>query len=241
MGGVCCGVRGSGPCRYWGTWGGVLPCSGVPGGGRGGVPIDAGVPGGRSSRLGASGRSLWVSAYGGAGRSSPTSSSFGGCRCTYWGPGGSALGSRGGFCHCGIFLGAVRVGRGMRDPPHSAAPRRVRGNVGSGGRGGAERPSRAAPRSSGGAVSRLSAARPPLPPAGTPGRGRSETLPPPPAPPPPRPRTSRAGNADAASEPTVARRPPRCRRPRAAMGAARAWALLRALRGCGAVRPFKGR
>lgn len=59
--------------------------------------------------------------------------------------------------------------------------------------------------------------------------------------PPPRPRTSRAGNADAASEPTVARRPPRCRRPRAAMGAARAWALLRALRGCGAVRPFKGR
>lgn len=181
MGGVCCGVRGSGPCRYWGTWGGVLPCSGVPGGGRGGVPIDAGVPGGRSSRLGASGRSLWVSAYGGAGRSSPTSSSFGGCRCTYWGPGGSALGSRGGFCHCGIFLGAVRVGRGMRDPPHSAAPRRVRGNVGSGGRGGAERPSRAAPRSSGGAVSRLSAARPPLPPAGTPGRGRSETLPPPPA------------------------------------------------------------
>lgn len=232
MGGVCCGVRGSGPCRYWGTWGGVLPCSGVPGGGRGGVPIDAGVPGGRSSRLGASGRSLWVSAYGGAGRSSPTSSSFGGCRCTYWGPGGSALGSRGGFCHCGIFLGAVRVGRGMRDPPHGAsvgmwAPGAAAGRSG-----------RPAPR------------RAPL---GAPFRAFPLRAPPSPPPelragggaklsrPPPRPRTSRAGNADAASEPTVARRPPRCRRPRAAMGAARAWALLRALRGCGAVRPFKGR
>lgn len=136
--------------------------------------------------MGASGRSLWVSAYGGAGRSSPTSSSFGGCRCTYWGPGGSALGSRGGFCHCGIFLGAVRVGRGMRDPPHSAAPRRVRGNVGSGGRGGAERPSRAAPRSSGGAVSRLSAARPPLTPRRNSGPGAERNSPAPPRSPPPR-------------------------------------------------------
>lgn len=99
---------------------------------------------------------------------------------------GLCVGFPGGFLSLRYFSGGGPCGTGDA----RSAPRRVRGNVGSGGRGGAERPSRAAPRSSGGAVSRLSAARPPLPPRRNSGPGAERNSPAPPrGPAPPVPGT----------------------------------------------------